>query len=181
MPTHVALLRGLNLGNRRIKMSELADCFRGMGFTDVATVLASGNVVFTAPPTDSTDLGQSIEDSLADQLGYQVPTVIRDAETLESVIRNTPNSELFTDQPYANTQITFFGSPITPDEAARLEGLSTPTDRLIARDRELYWRCATKISESPLWNDRKANPHNDPRGTTRNLRTLEKIVAKLRA
>ena len=50
MPTHVALLRGINLGpHKRVAMPALRALVEGLGHSDVATYIASGNVVFTAP------------------------------------------------------------------------------------------------------------------------------------
>ncbi|MBM4406965.1 MAG: DUF1697 domain-containing protein, partial [Chloroflexi bacterium] len=49
MPTCVALLRGINVGgNKVIKMADLAKAFTSLGFANVRTLLASGNVVFEA-------------------------------------------------------------------------------------------------------------------------------------
>ena len=49
MPTHVALLRGINLGpHKRVAMPALRTLVESLGHTDVATYIASGNVVFTA-------------------------------------------------------------------------------------------------------------------------------------
>lgn len=52
MPTHVALLRGINVGRvNRIAMADLRQIAVHLGYTEVATYLQSGNVVFTQPPT----------------------------------------------------------------------------------------------------------------------------------
>lgn len=179
MPTYVALMRGLNLGRRRVKMPELAACFTGLGFRNVQTILASGNVIFTTPRRSITALTRDIAAHLASTLGYDVPTQIRTAGELHAVVTSAPLGELFTDQPDASTQVTFFPNPIPAATARQLEALTTPTDRLQVHGRELYWRCATKLSASPLWTNAKANPHNDPHGTTRNLQTLQRILARL--
>lgn len=49
--------------------------------------------------------------------------------------------------------------------------------RFAAAGSELYWRCATGISESTVWKSPMLNPLQIPDGTTRNLNTLRKIVA----
>src|SRR5204863_1567267 len=49
--THVALLRGINVGTaKRVAMADLRQLMTGLGYSDVRTLLNSGNVVFTAPP-----------------------------------------------------------------------------------------------------------------------------------
>ncbi len=179
MPHLVAFHRGLNLGKRRVKMSVLASFFQELGLTKVATVLASGNVVFESDQTDLAALEQAIEQHLEGCLGYSVPTQLRTVGEIQTTINQAPFGDLFTDHKHASTQITFFRQPPTTTEAKRLQDLSTATDRLQVIGRELYWRCGTKLSESPLWTNAKANPHSDPAGTTRNLQTLQKILAKM--
>jgi uncharacterized protein (DUF1697 family) len=54
MPTHVALLRGINVGGRnRVAMADLREVVLGLGHTEVATYIQSGNVVFTSEEADS--------------------------------------------------------------------------------------------------------------------------------
>ena len=181
MPHYVALLRGINLGKRRIKMPALVQLFEEQGFSDVSTILASGNVVFSSTARSGAKLAAAISSHLAAGLGYEVPTRIRSASELRAAIAAAPCEELFSNQPDASTQVTFFDQPLAAELATDLEGRSTKTDRLSVVGRELYWRCATKLSESPLWKNSRLNPHNLPKGTTRNLQTLAKIADRLPA
>ncbi len=48
MPRYIAFLRGINLGKRRLPMSQLRSSFEELGFSDVKTFIASGNVVFSS-------------------------------------------------------------------------------------------------------------------------------------
>ena len=56
MHHHIAFLRGINLGKRRIKMEQLRECFEALKFAGVETFIASGNVVFSSKAAD-TSLG----------------------------------------------------------------------------------------------------------------------------
>lgn len=67
----MAFLRGMNLGKRRIKNDELRAEFEALGFEDVATFRASGNVIFGAPKQSEGALTKTIEAGLGDALGYQ--------------------------------------------------------------------------------------------------------------
>lgn len=71
----IALLRGINLGKRRIGMEDLRRAFVDMGFADVRTLIASGNVVFSAP--GGGDLAGRIETALAARFGFAVSTILR--------------------------------------------------------------------------------------------------------
>ena len=76
----VALLRGINLGKRRIKMDALRDAFVDMGFADARTLIASGNVVFSAANAEG--LTTRIEQGLAARFGFEVPTILRSYDDL---------------------------------------------------------------------------------------------------
>ena len=75
---YVALLRGINVNGITITMTSLQALFRGLGFADVKTVLASGNVLFEAPPgqNDASAVKARIEAALAEAYGYQAWIVL---------------------------------------------------------------------------------------------------------
>ena len=65
---YVALLGGINVGGHRVKMTELRAVFEALGFQNVATFIASGNVLFDADSTDALGLAAQIEQRLAECL-----------------------------------------------------------------------------------------------------------------
>lgn len=75
----IALLRGINLGKRRIRMDDLRTAFHDMGFADARTLIASGNVVFSS---DADGLVDRIEKGLAERFGFAVPTILRSLDEL---------------------------------------------------------------------------------------------------
>src|SRR3954465_332154 len=83
--TYVAFLRGINLGKRRVKNEQLSAIFGSLGFTDVKVLIASGNVVFTAPRTDEAALTATIEQALASALGFQVSTMLRRMSEIQAM------------------------------------------------------------------------------------------------
>ena len=176
MPRYIAFLRGINLGKRRIKMDALRALFAELPVTDVATYIASGNVLFTSTSRSAAKLEATLEAHLLARTGWDVPVVIRTAAELQQVVESAPLGELFADQPHASTQVTFFKSPIAPELAAQVTATHTETDRFAVIGREAYWRCAVKLTESIVWNDKKTNTYTLPAGTTRNLNTLREIV-----
>ena len=87
----VALLRGINVGGHRmIKKDELQQIFEGCGFSDVRTVLASGNVVFSSERNDEAELQGTIETALEDCLGYRVDVMIRTIAYLNELVEMDP-------------------------------------------------------------------------------------------
>ena len=88
MTRHVALLRGVNLGKRQVKSAELKTAFEAMGFANVRTLLASGNVLFDAAPADVSR--KAIEDALETRFGFDIGTVLRSQDEIRGVFAADP-------------------------------------------------------------------------------------------
>jgi uncharacterized protein (DUF1697 family) len=90
MTRYVALLRGINVGGKNIiKMSALGACFEKQGFADVATYIASGNVIFSASG-GAAELTRGIEAALAKAFSYRASIVLRTRRQLHETIRGAP-------------------------------------------------------------------------------------------
>ena len=74
---HVAFLGGINVGGHRVTMERLRDEVTRLGFPDVSTFIASGNVMFSAPPRPDHD--EHLAQGLEAALGWPVPTFVRTA------------------------------------------------------------------------------------------------------
>ena len=88
---YVAFLRAVNVGGRGIvKMGELAARLTQLGLKDVKTVIASGNVMFTAPSGSTDALGRKIGADLEAWLGYPVAVMVRTLAELEALVASNP-------------------------------------------------------------------------------------------
>ena len=83
---YAAFLRGVNLGKRQVKSADLVTAFTAMGFAQVKTLLASGNVLFD---TDTVD-ARAIETALEQQFGFDIGTVLRTQQQLQKLIALDP-------------------------------------------------------------------------------------------
>jgi uncharacterized protein (DUF1697 family) len=91
MPTHVALLRGINVGGRnRVAMAALREVVRGLGHTEVATWIQSGNVVFTSAEHDPAAIAAALERAIGDQLGVRPRVVALSCLELAQVVAGNP-------------------------------------------------------------------------------------------
>ncbi|HET7518402.1 MAG TPA: DUF1697 domain-containing protein, partial [Actinomycetes bacterium] len=91
MPTHVALLRGVNLGGRnRVAMAALRQLVEGLGHDDVATYIQSGNVVFSSAETDPAALAAALEAAIGDELGVRPRVVVLTCRELAQVVAGNP-------------------------------------------------------------------------------------------
>jgi uncharacterized protein (DUF1697 family) len=88
MPRYAALLRGVMPMNA--KMAELRAAFEAAGFTEVKTVLSSGNVVFSAPRAAEAALEQQAEAAMLRHLGRGFFTIVRSIDTLRELLKSDP-------------------------------------------------------------------------------------------
>jgi uncharacterized protein (DUF1697 family) len=128
VPTHVALLRGINLGGRnKVAMADLREVVTSLGHTDVATYIQSGNVLFSTVETDTTALAATLERAIAEKLAVRPRVVVLSREELAQVVRDTP----YPDEPNPkNVHAVFLGAEPGPDE---LESLAAAQRKAAAK------------------------------------------------
>ncbi len=176
MERYVAFLRGMNLGNRRIKNPELQESFEDLGLAEVACFRASGNVIFTADGGDEAALTERIEAGLGKALGYEVPVFLRNTAELLAIVTAQPFDAKQLAASKGKLQVTFLTR--APKAATRKQvlALATEEDRLAIEKRELYWLPSGGMSESSL--DLKAIAAALGQNTIRTKGTIEAIAAK---
>jgi uncharacterized protein (DUF1697 family) len=104
MPAYAAFLRGVSPMNA--KMPELKQAFEAAGFTDVRTVLSSGNVVFTSRGTSTDALERKAEAAMKARLGKAFPTIVRERDALRRMLASDPWEE-FALEAKAKRVVTF--------------------------------------------------------------------------
>ena len=176
MPSHVAFLRGMNLGGRRIKNEELRAEFQTLGFSDVACFRASGNVVFSAKGSEA-KLTKQIEAGLGKALGYKVPVFLRSAKELGALAAHEPFDAAKVKASKGKLQVALL--PKKPTAKARKQALGEASDQgwLAVEGNELYWLPRGGISDSDL--DLKTIEAAVGPWTMRTMGTIEQIAAKL--
>ncbi|AWB87241.1 DUF1697 domain-containing protein [Mycetocola zhujimingii] len=167
----VALLRGVNVGGVTIRSAPLADVFRALGFDDVKTVLASGNVLFTTTEDDGSALTGRIEKALTDEFGYSARVVLVRQSTLADVVTAYPFDEVDDRQPY----VIFASDPMIFG-GVDLADLDESIERVASGDDVLYWEVRRGLSTDSTFSKRTAKAKSTAVTTTRNLRTLRKLL-----
>ena len=90
MPRYIAFLRAINVGGHTVKMDRLRQHFESLGFANVETFIASGNVVFETTAMDTAALETRIAAALHAALGYEVATFIRTEAELSGIAEYQP-------------------------------------------------------------------------------------------
>jgi uncharacterized protein (DUF1697 family) len=175
MTAYIALLRGVNVGGITIRSAELRELFVGLGFDEVRTVLASGNVAFATPDDgDPSALKRRIEQALRDRFGYDAWIVLVTRAELEAIVAAFPfDAGREGWHPYV-----LFGSDQEHlDELARDIGDLDGADDLVERgDGVLYWHNRRTSGVDSGFAKRTAKARYKPTTTNRNLRTLLKLL-----
>jgi uncharacterized protein (DUF1697 family) len=177
MSRYVAFLRGMNLGGRRIKNEELRRHFEEMGFEEVATFRASGNVIFSAAKGEAeSKLATRVEAELDERLGYDVPVFLRSIDEVAAIAAQQPFAPKQLKSSKGKLQVSLLKKK--PSAAAKKKALAqAPDEDLLAIEgRELYWLPSAGISESDL--DLKAIDSALGPGTIRTMGTIEQIATK---
>jgi uncharacterized protein (DUF1697 family) len=175
VPRYAAFLRGINLGKRRVSSDALRSCLEQLGFNDVATFRASGNVIFSAEGRESpAKITGRVEEGLADALGYEVPTFLRTGAEVQAIAGHEPFPAKLVTGSKGKLQIMLL--PAKPGARSRKQALATDEDRLAHHERELYWLPSGGISDSAL--DLKAIERLLGAGTIRTKATIDQIAAK---
>ena len=171
-----AFLRAINVGGHTVTMPTLRAAFEGLGFDEVETFIASGNVIFTAKATRLPALERAIEDRLEKTLGYEVKTFIRTADELVAIARYKPFAEAKIRAAGAFC-VGFIAQPLEAAGKRSLLGLKTAIDDFHTHDREVYWLCKTRQAESKFSNN-VFEKTVGVRITFRGANTVAKLAAK---
>lgn len=169
MASQIALLRAVNVGGTgTITSKDLASLCARCGFTDVKTVLQSGNAVF------QTSLGEAavkkkLAAALQEHMKAPVGVLVRDGEALASVLAHNP----FPDAPTNRVIVFFLDEPLAPRALDAVKGRAD--EEIVARGREVYVHYPSGQGRSKL------KLPFAPTATGRNLNTVARLAALTRA
>jgi uncharacterized protein (DUF1697 family) len=177
MTRYAAFLRAINVGgHRKIKMADLREQLAPLGFGGVDTFIQSGNVLFDAQSTDMSDLEHHIEAQLAEAFGFDVPTFVRQAADLVTLITATPFGAA-ADHVDATVYIAFLREAPAPERMEQLQPYQSAIDTLHLAGPHLYWLRRRDLGESAITNDRLEKALG-VESTVRSTSTLRKMVDK---
>jgi uncharacterized protein (DUF1697 family) len=172
MSTHVALLRGINVGgNKKVDMSGLRTLMEDLGYADVKTLLNSGNVVFSAAAKPKAD---AIGAAIKAKYGFDVTVVLRSAAELNRLVHANPFADVATDG--SRQFVSFLEKPLAAGALARLDPAAYEPELFRATKREIYIWLPNGLIDSPLMKDLSDNKLGVA-STVRNWNTVTKLAA----
>jgi uncharacterized protein (DUF1697 family) len=172
----IAFLRAINVGGHTVTMQRLKTLFEALGFSSVETFIASGNVIFSTRAKDVAALQRKIEGHLLKSLGYEVKTFLRTDAEVAAIARYQPFPAAQLKAAGA-LSVGFLAEPLEPATKKVLLALTSDSDAFHVHDRELYWLCKGKQSDSEFSNVRFEKILRT-RATFRNVNTVVRLAAK---
>ena len=171
---YAALFRGINVGKaKRIAMADLRVLLEDLGYSQVRTLLNSGNAVFTARTTPTEKLASRIRAEVARKLGVDAMVIVKSASDVARIVAGNALARMATDHSRLLVVITRDGSAIAA--LKKLAGQPWGDERIHVGKHAAYLWCANGILESKA--AEALFSQLEDVGTTRNWATFSKIHA----
>lgn len=177
MTRYVALLGSINVGGNRLKMADLKAAMEAEGFANVATVVASGNVLFDHAETADAVLEGKIAGIVKDRFGIDTFACVRSRAELEAALAESPFAGVGEDK---FVHVVFLDSQPSPAQFARLEAdhAGRGVEKLAPGTRALHIDFVSGVAESKLTGAFVAKRLGG-KGTARNVRSIARMIEKM--
>ncbi len=173
MPRYIALLGSINVGGNRLKMDDLKAALQGEGFANIATVIASGNVLFDHATAADATLEAQIARVVKDRFGIDTFAAVRSRDELAASITDNPFAK---DGEPKQVQTLFLAEPLDRAAFDRLTSSYEGPERLALGSREIFVDFCGGVADSKLG---QALKKLNLRTTARNVRSLERMLEKM--
>ena len=173
---YLVMPRGINVGTRnRVPMAELKSKLAGQGYTDVATVLQSGNVIISTRPDRPDEIADAIRRLLSDEFDVNVPCVVRTASQVRRVLDCDPLRDVVVDP--SRCLVNFLSEEPDPKAVGALVREDHRPEAIAIRGAEAYIWTPDGVKAMTL-----SYAYLEKRfgvvATARNWNTVKRIVAK---
>jgi uncharacterized protein (DUF1697 family) len=174
MPKFIALLRGVNVGKgKRVPMAELRALLTRLGYTNVATLLNSGNAVFDSGKGAPAKHAAEIAAAIASQLEVDVPVIVKSADELASIV--SENRIKLDAAQHSRFLVAFVQDTKALAGLTAIKPLVAPPERFVIGKHAAYLHCAAGILESEAGKALLGKAGRS--ATTRNWATVLKLKA----
>lgn len=172
MTKYAAFLRGVNVGGVNLKMAEVAAALTDAGFTRVRTVLASGNVLLESSAA-ATTVRKKAEAALRERFGYDAWVLAYDIGTVRDIVDAYPFER---DAAGYQSYVTFVADGAVLDELAAQVLGAGPNERISRGEGVVYWQVPKGGTLDSTIGKTMGKARYKSSTTTRNLRTLDKVL-----
>ncbi|TMI58678.1 DUF1697 domain-containing protein [Candidatus Bathyarchaeota archaeon] len=175
MQIYIAMLRGINVGGKKIvRMENLRASFEALGFGRVKTYVQSGNVIFEVPKTSSDDLSKAIAEKISEDFGFPIPVVVRTSDEMGKIVGGNPFLNERGLDPF-KLHITFLAALPAKNAKERMDALNAGPDQFLISGREIYLYCPDGYGRTRLSNN-AVEKALSVGATTRNWKTVSTLA-----
>ena len=172
MTRYAAFLRGVNVGGVNLKMAAVADALRQVGFTNVTTILASGNVLLDSRSATAAVRKQA-EQALRDEFGYDAWVLVYPVDALAGISEAYPFEREVDGH---HSYVTFVSDDQVLGELAALADGPHPDEKVQPGDGVVYWQVPRSSTLQSTIGKTMGKKRHKSSTTTRNLRTIDKVL-----
>jgi len=174
MAVIISMLRGVNLGKRRVKMDALRALYESLGLREVQTLVQSGNVVFSTERKDLAALAKRIEGAVEQEFGFRSDVILRSASEVREVIERNPLTKRSDLEPN-KFLVWFLASDPGEEIRKRVRAVKTEPEEVHIDGREVYIYFPNGMAR-PKMNWPAIEKVIAVRGTGRNWNTVKKLL-----
>jgi uncharacterized protein (DUF1697 family) len=174
MSTFVALLRGVNVGKaKRVPMEVLRSLLSDLGYTEVKTLLNSGNAIFQATDTSGSAHAKAVARAIWEHLAIDVPVIVKSGEQLAAIVNENPFAQVATN--HSRVLVAFTQEARGLATLENIVGLVTPPEAFVVGKHAAYLHCPAGILASKAGDALVGKAGRS--ATTRNWATTLKLHA----
>jgi uncharacterized protein (DUF1697 family) len=176
MAIYISFLRGVNMtGHNSMKMTELAELYVKIGFSDAETYIQSGNVIFTdKSKIDPSAHSIKIEKAILERFKYIVPVMVRTVQDLHDILTVNPFLSETSFDP-SKMAVVFLHEEVTEEQLRKVEGIDYPPDKFKIVGREIFIYCPNGFGRTKIYTN-FFEKKMGVTGTARNWKTITTIL-----
>jgi uncharacterized protein (DUF1697 family) len=176
MKTLVSFLRGINMtGHNSVKMKDLSELYKDLGFSNILTYIQSGNVIFSASEKNTDEeISEIIKIGIRERFGYNIAVMIRTVVEMKNLI----SANTFTGEPefdITKSAVILINKVPDTEKVKALTLIDTAPDRFKISGREIFIYCPDGFGKTKLYAnffDKRLGVE----GTTRNWKTINTML-----
>ncbi|MEB3031407.1 DUF1697 domain-containing protein [[Mycobacterium] nativiensis] len=169
---YAAFLRGVNVGGVNLKMADVAAALTGAGFSEVRTLLASGNVLLESP-NDAATVRTAAEAALRKRFDYQAWVLVYEIDAVRDIVEAYPFEP---EVPGWHSYVTFVADEKVLTELTALFAGIDADEKIKVGDGVIYWQIPKGNTLDSAVGKTMGKKRYASATTTRNMRTLSKVL-----
>jgi len=175
MTTYISILRGINVsGQKLIKMDALKKMYENLNFENIQTYVQSGNVIFSSKENDPKKIEKNIASGIETEFGFEVPVIVFNAKTLETIIDNNPFSkDKLKESSFLH--VTFLAENPKQFDLESILSKKQPNEEIEFTNNAIYLYCPNGYGKTKL-NNNFLETKLKVKATTRNWKTTNEIL-----